>query len=219
MKSIVACLSLAVALLIAGTAHAQLPDIAAGKKIVKEERAKYPSNRSMSAAEIVELLKSIAHRMNAERLEGGPFGVLVKTGGAQCNGYACDIICTGNGSAQKQWDVLGDADPAESDTPGRQSPDFGEPLSTIAIRVCEFEKIAPPPSTVELERQLAEALAAHAAALRERDEARGATILVEIERDAAKKELAAIASKPAPSCTVSGPGWVRAIFGISCSVQ
>ena len=142
LRTLAIVLSVVGAALVGAAAQGQLPDEASGKRIVVEERAKYPT--PMKAAQIVAMLKAIAARMNAEGLAGGPFGVLVKLGGAHCNGYACDIICTGNGSAQKQWDVLGNGDPAESDTPGTQEPNFGAPLDTIAVRPCELQGQAPP---------------------------------------------------------------------------
>ena len=50
---------------------------------------------------------------NAAGVSGGPFGILEKASGNNCGGYSCDIICSGQGNAQKQWDVLidGGCDP------------------------------------------------------------------------------------------------------------
>ena len=43
---------------------------------------------------------------NRVGVAGGPFGLLVKESGNQCGGYSCDVVCHGEGAAQKQYDVL-----------------------------------------------------------------------------------------------------------------
>jgi hypothetical protein len=96
--------------------------------IVKCERAKYGH---MSESQVVSFLTATAKSLNRNHISGGPFGLLVKTGGSNCNGYSCDIICAGNGSSQKQWDVLRDAE-------GDQEAGWSK-LSTIAIRTCEIK--------------------------------------------------------------------------------
>ncbi|HET7620021.1 MAG TPA: hypothetical protein VF159_13065 [Gemmatimonadaceae bacterium] len=96
--------------------------------IVKCERAKYGH---MSESQVVSFLTSTAKSLNRNGISGAPFGLLVKTGGSNCNGYSCDIICAGNGSSQKQWDVLRDAE-------GDQDPVWNR-LSTIAIRTCQIK--------------------------------------------------------------------------------
>jgi hypothetical protein len=98
-------------------------------KVVECERAKWGF---MSPGDIVTFLKSVARSLNASGIAGGPFGILRKGGGNNCLGYSCDIICSGNGSAQKQWDVL-------SDSGGAQRPAWQGPamLPNIRLDVCE----------------------------------------------------------------------------------
>ena len=86
----------------------------------------------MNADQIVAFLRASAKDINALGTEGSPWGVLVKTSGAQCNGYSCDILCLGNGPGQIQRDVLIDAE-------GAQEPVWGGPMSggSIAVRPCE----------------------------------------------------------------------------------
>jgi hypothetical protein len=83
------------------------------------------------------VLRQIAASLNAGGFPGGPFGVLKKDGGAQCAGYACDIICAGNGATQRQWDVFGDVG-------GASTPDWSGPLDPIVVRPCEFVAGVPP---------------------------------------------------------------------------
>jgi hypothetical protein len=68
----------------------------------------------MSDGQLVTFLQRVAADLNAAGFGGGPFGVLRKTSGANCNGYSCDIICAGSGTNQRQWDVLGDSDGAQT---------------------------------------------------------------------------------------------------------
>ncbi len=88
----------------------------------------------MSDGQLVEFLRSVARSLNGNGISGGPFGLLRKGGGSNCGGYACDIICAGQGNGQKQWDVLGDAE-------GAQSPGWGGPATVPNIRVdvCEIQ--------------------------------------------------------------------------------
>lgn len=97
---------------------------AGGAAAMHESR---PDHRAVT----VTVLRQAAASLNAAGIAGGPFGILVKTGGENCDGYSCDIICSGNGSAQRQWDVF--AAVHQASTPG-----WDGPLSTIAIRPCEF---------------------------------------------------------------------------------
>ena len=101
--------------------------LATGEAILVCNRARYAGY--MNADQIVAFLTQSAKDLNAARINGAPFGILVKTSGHQCNGYSCDILCSGNGPGQRQWDVLGDAD-------GAQVPGFQENLGTKAIRPC-----------------------------------------------------------------------------------
>ena len=79
--------------------------------IVKCERAKYGF---MNAGQLADFLKATARSLNRNGIDGGGWGVLRKTGGNQCNGYSCDIVCTGQGTGQRQVDVLGDAEGAQT---------------------------------------------------------------------------------------------------------
>lgn len=97
--------------------------------IVQCERAKYGI---MSSGELVSFLRAVAKSLNANGIGGGPFGLLVKDSGHNCHGYSCDIICAGQGGGQRQWDVLGDVD-------GAQSPGWSGPLPTIVVRPCEIQ--------------------------------------------------------------------------------
>ena len=63
----------------------------------------------MGPTEIVQFLRQVSRDLNRAGISGGPFGILVKTSGSNCHGYSCDIICSGNGGSQRQWDVLIDA--------------------------------------------------------------------------------------------------------------
>jgi hypothetical protein len=98
--------------------------------ILECQRNRYSGH--MSATNLVNFLKASATDINRLGTVGGPWGILVKTSGAQCNGYSCDILCLGNGSSQVQRDVLIDAE-------GSQIPLWGGPKtgSEIAVRVCE----------------------------------------------------------------------------------
>ncbi|MDQ3489376.1 MAG: hypothetical protein M3468_16810 [Acidobacteriota bacterium] len=96
--------------------------------IVQCERAKYGH---MSHSQMYDLMVAIVQSLNRNGIGGGPFGILRKQSGTNCNGYSCDIICAGQGGGQRQWDVLGDID-------GAQSPGFSGPLPTIRPDVCEI---------------------------------------------------------------------------------
>ena len=96
--------------------------------IIKCQRSKYGH---MSSGQIVNFLVASAKDLNANGHSGGPFGILVKTGGHNCLGFSCDILCSGNGSGQRQWDVLSDAE-------GAQSPKWDE-IGRIAVRTCQTQ--------------------------------------------------------------------------------
>ena len=74
------------------------------------ERAKYGH---MSGDELTEFLKHSAQSLNRNGIADGPYGVLRKGTGSSCGGYSCDIICAGEGTAQRQHDVLLDAEDAQ----------------------------------------------------------------------------------------------------------
>jgi hypothetical protein len=99
--------------------------------IVECERSKYGH---MSSGQTVDFLRNVARSLNSNRISGAPFGILRKSSGSSCNGYSCDIVCSGQGGGQRQWDVLGDAE-------GDQVPTWSGPHSGSDIRVdvCEIQ--------------------------------------------------------------------------------
>jgi hypothetical protein len=99
--------------------------------IIKCERAKYGR---MSDSQMVAFLRASAQSLNRNGIPGGAFGILRKSGGSSCGGYACDIICAGQGTAQRQHDVLGDAEGAQVAGwgPAKTYPD-------IRVDVCEIQ--------------------------------------------------------------------------------
>jgi hypothetical protein len=99
--------------------------------IVQCERGKFGH---MSSGQTVQFLRSTAASLTRNGISGAPFGLLRKSGGSNCNGYSCDIICAGQGNAQKQWDVLSDAEGAQS--PGWSGP---ETVPHIRVDVCEIQ--------------------------------------------------------------------------------
>lgn len=122
-----------VALTLSSPAYAQ-----AQFDVVKARRDNYGPG-PLAPAAIRQMLTEIAADLTA-RFPGGPYGILEKTTGTQCAGASCDIICTGNGVQQKQWDVLidstGDARPAWNGPHG---------VPDIVIRTCVFSSTTPPP--------------------------------------------------------------------------
>jgi len=94
-------------------------------QIITCERNKYGH---MSSTDTVNFLTASARSLTSNGISGGPFGLLRKGGGSSCNGYSCDIICSGSGNGQRQWDVLGDAE-------GAQVPSFNGPATVPNIRV------------------------------------------------------------------------------------
>lgn len=104
-------------------------DGSTGDAIVACERSKYGH---MHSGQIVAFLKAVADSLNRNGIEGGRFGLLLKDGGNNCEGYSCDIICSGQGGGQRQWDVLGDVE-------GAQSPAWSElPSWKMVVRACEI---------------------------------------------------------------------------------
>ena len=101
--------------------------LSTGNAIVVCNRARYQG--FMSQDQVVAFLTQSAKDLNAAGINGAPFGILVKDGGYNCNGFSCDILCAGNGSGQRQWDVLGDAD-------GAQNPGFEEIHGPKVVRPC-----------------------------------------------------------------------------------
>jgi len=99
--------------------------------IIKCERAKYGH---MSDGQMLEFLRASAKSLNRNSISGGLFGILRKSGGANCGGYSCDIICADQGTNQRQHDVLGDAE-------GAQVAGWGSPKTypNIRVDVCEIQ--------------------------------------------------------------------------------
>lgn len=77
-----------------------------------------------------EFLERVAYDLNVNGHEHRPYGRLIKTEGNNCGGYSCDIICAGQGSGQRQWDVLQDED-------SLQGPAWNR-VGEATARVCEF---------------------------------------------------------------------------------
>ena len=103
-----------------------------GEAIVSCERDKYGY---MDKGQILDFLRTVARSLNRNGIGGGPFGILRKESGNNCGGYSCDIICAGQGSSQRQYDVLGDVE-------GAQSPGWGAPhtiANNIRVDVCEIQ--------------------------------------------------------------------------------
>jgi hypothetical protein len=97
--------------------------------ILQCHRDRFPEH--MSSGQAVDFLKASARDLNRAAVAGGPFGILQKRSGNQCNGYSCDIICAGQGSGQRQYDVLIDEKYAN----------WGSPISGGGTRVdvCEIQ--------------------------------------------------------------------------------
>lgn len=105
--------------------------LSTGYDVIACNRARYTG--TMSTSQILSFLAQSAKDLTASGVDGAPFGLLVKTGGHNCGGYSCDILCSGNGAGQRQWDVLGDAD-------GRQFPVYAEvPRGNVTVRPCQIQ--------------------------------------------------------------------------------
>lgn len=99
--------------------------------IIKCERNKYGY---MSSSQLLEFLKASARSLNRNNISGGPFGILRKGGGSNCGGYSCDILCAGQGTGQRQYDVLGDVE-------GAQAAGWGDAHTypNIRVDVCDIQ--------------------------------------------------------------------------------
>jgi hypothetical protein len=88
----------------------------------------------MSSSQLLDFERAVARSLNSNGIPEGPFGILRKTGGANCSGFSCDIICAGQGNNQGQWDILGDAE-------GAQTPAWNGPnrVPNIRVDVCEIQ--------------------------------------------------------------------------------
>lgn len=101
--------------------------VGGGDNIVTCNRNRYSGQ--MSTDQIVAFLEQTARDLTTAGINGAPFGLLEKTSGHQCNGFSCDILCSGQGSSQRQWDVLSDAE-------GSQNPVFNELTGPKIARNC-----------------------------------------------------------------------------------
>jgi hypothetical protein len=101
------------------------------QSIVECERAKYGH---MSHGQMLDMLRATARSLNRNGISGAPFGILRKNGGNNCSGYSCDVLCSGQGSGQRQWDVIGDIE-------GSQWPGWGGPntVPNIRVDICEVQ--------------------------------------------------------------------------------
>ena len=95
--------------------------------IVECRRAQFGN---INDEDLPEFLSLIAFDLNRANVPGGPWGILQKDVGTNCEGYSCDIICSGQGDDQNQFDVLQDAE-------GDASPMWSE-HSEIVVRFCEI---------------------------------------------------------------------------------
>ena len=93
--------------------------------IVECERAKFGH---MSHGQMLDFLRAAVRSLNRNGIAGGPFGILRKEGGTNCNGFSCDVICSGQGGGQRQWDILHDIE-------GTQGAAWGGPHGPSGIRV------------------------------------------------------------------------------------
>lgn len=107
------------------------------QQIVAEARAQFPAGLN-TPLDLASFLRAVVGRLNAEGVPGGPFGLLVKTSGSNCLGYSCDVICSGQGFAQRQWDVL-------IDSGGASIPTWREVGPGQTVRPCELAGTFPPP--------------------------------------------------------------------------
>lgn len=98
--------------------------------VVACRRSQYGSTISPSQAP--GLLRAIAQDLNAGT-NSSFYGVLQKTGGNNCSGIACDIVCARNGS--NHWDVLIDGPDATAGYAGTSSPSW-QPKGSISPSLC-----------------------------------------------------------------------------------
>lgn len=192
----------------------------AAKRIVERERERFGA---MSPEQQATLLRNIAKALNSEGVRGGPFGVLIKTSGSNCLGISCDIVCTGNGDKQRQWDVIVGNE--------AQSAVWHE-VDGITQRVCEVpsgpivtptDPVDPPAvdvaalkariaqleaSLLALQREVADSRTQQGIAEQERDTARSERERALAERDELQRRLDSV------RCEAKAPKWL----GIGCRV-
>jgi len=82
----------------------------------------------MTPDQVLLFEKRVASDLNKSSIGGGPYGLLRKSAGQSCGGYSCDIVCSGSGAGQRQWDILLDSD-------GVQTPLWSGPHTLPNIRV------------------------------------------------------------------------------------
>jgi hypothetical protein len=109
-----------------GPAGASCSSLTEPFKIVACRRVQFDAH--MTPDQVVVFLKNVAFDLNKSAIGGGAYGLLRKSAGQICGGYSCDIICSGSGAGQKQWDMLLDSD-------GAQTPVWSGPHMPPNIRV------------------------------------------------------------------------------------
>jgi hypothetical protein len=67
----------------------------------------------LEPADLLSIMRGVALDFNVAEVPGGPFGILRKGSGNNCEGFSCDIICAGQGSGQDQFDILLDEEFAQ----------------------------------------------------------------------------------------------------------
>ncbi len=173
MKTLIGGLIVAIGLL-AGVALAQSPQ----EKVVSGVRAKYPA--IVTEEQLGAMTVESAVAVNAAGIPGGPYGLLKKAVGRNCQGFSCDVICSGqpptqtqidlwisggNGVARPAWQVINRAKqrndvcvaigaPAPDPTPDPPECPAPEPCPTCPT--CPPDRSA---DVARLEAQLAEAKA------------------------------------------------------------
>lgn len=96
--------------------------------IIQCRRAQYDT---IPHDELPEFLAKVAYDLNAAGMEHAPYGRLIKDTGNNCHGYSCDIICAGQGSGQRQWDVLIDEDEAQIPVWNRVGASVSRPCEAV----------------------------------------------------------------------------------------
>lgn len=182
-------LSVVVGLLACGAvpASAQVSD-AVGRQIVRDAFTAAGGTATLKGdlPKVAALLRTIARDLNRADPKPDHWGVARKTSGTTCTGIACDIVCSGAGPAQIQYDVLEDAEGAADGPVPRWAK-----VPKIAVRVCEVMPAggtpdpvpgpgptpAPDPALVALTKRV-EALAAQVSSLE-----RAITALQTVDQD------------------------------------
>lgn len=101
-----------------------------GLEIIRCHRNRFPAGRHPNKDELYEMMIGISRDFNlAGVAEDHPWGVLNKPSGNNCNGISCDIVCSGQGAQQDQYDVLQD----------ENNPIFGSPVWPIRVDTCIYQ--------------------------------------------------------------------------------